>query len=104
MRCLPPPLSVTRPPPSRTTFDTVLRTLAVAVMVIVTGASPQANVMIPPAATALMTAAEVQLAGVPLPTTRLGWPVSTGCPSAGTATCPAGFPAEKATLPGPDDA
>jgi anti-sigma regulatory factor (Ser/Thr protein kinase) len=61
-------------------------------MVIVTGAGPQSNVMMPPAATALTTAAEVQLAGVPVPTVRLGRRVSTGRAAAGTAARPAGLP------------
>jgi hypothetical protein len=70
-----------------------LRTFAVAFMVMVTGAGPQENVMIPPAATAETTAAEVQLAGVPLPTTRLGCVVSTALASAGTVAWPFGLPA-----------
>jgi hypothetical protein len=49
--------------------------------------------MIPPAATALTTSADVQLAGVPLPTTRVGLLVSTARPAAGTAACPFGLPA-----------
>jgi len=81
----------------------VLRTLAVAAIVIVTGAGPQLNVMTPPAATAATTAAEVQLAALPSPTTRFGCPTSTACPSAGTAAFPAGFPAEKATFGGIDE-
>jgi hypothetical protein len=58
--------------------------LAVLVIVIVTGAGPQENVMIPPAATAATTAADVQLAAVPWPTTLVGCDVSTGCAAAGT--------------------
>jgi hypothetical protein len=46
-------------------------------MVIVTGSAPQLNVVIPPAAAALTTAAEVQLPSVPVPMTRFGWEVST---------------------------
>jgi hypothetical protein len=92
MRRFPPPLSVTRPPPSRTTCELALRTFAVAAIVIVTGAAPQSNVMIPPLATALTTAAEVQLAGVPVPTVRVGWLVSTARAAAGTAACPARLP------------
>nr|BFE71777.1 hypothetical protein GCM10020092_050780 [Actinoplanes digitatis] len=61
-------------------------------MVIVTGAGPQSKVILPPAATALTTAAEVQLAGVPVPTTRSGLLVSTAFASAGTAALPAGLP------------
>jgi hypothetical protein len=50
-----------------------LRTLAVAVMVIVTGAEPQRKPITPPWATACTTAAEVQPAGVPVPTHRVGF-------------------------------
>jgi hypothetical protein len=66
--------------------------LAVAVIVVVTGSGPQSNVMIPPAATAATTASDVQLAGVPEPTTRSGRDVSTGWPRLGAAPrqgCPA---------------
>src|ERR1700691_947341 len=70
IRRLPSPLSVTRPPPSSTTRCLVLGTTAVARITIVTGLRPQSNVMIPPAATALTTAVDVQLAGVPWPITR----------------------------------
>jgi hypothetical protein len=66
--------------------------LAVAVIVMVTGAGPQLNVMIPPAATAATTALDVQLAGVPLPIRRVGWEVSTALASAGTLARPAGLP------------
>jgi hypothetical protein len=59
--------------------------LAVAVIVIVTGTGPQLNAMMPPAATALTTAAEVQLAAVPFPTVRVGWLVSTARAAAGIA-------------------
>ena len=81
MRRLPPPLRVTRPPPSSTTRRRVLITLAVAVITIVTGLGPQLKVMMPPAATARTTAAEVQLAGLPFPITWLGWLVSTARPA-----------------------
>src|SRR5690242_15148242 len=69
-----------------------LRIFAVAVNTIVTGAGPQSNVMIPPAATAATTAAEVQPAGVPEPTTRVGWDVSAARASAGTVAWPSGLP------------
>src|SRR4051812_5377624 len=92
MRRLPAPLSVTRPRPSRTTRLEGFTTFAVAVMVIVTGLLPQLKRIVPPLATAETTAAEVQLAGVPRPTTRFGWEVSTARASAGTAACPAGLP------------
>jgi hypothetical protein len=42
--------------------------------------------MIPPARTAATTAAEVQLAAVPFPTTRVGCDVSTGPAPTGTET------------------
>ncbi|GIE86021.1 hypothetical protein Are01nite_25010 [Actinoplanes regularis] len=67
-------------------------TLAVAVIVMVTGAGPQSKVMMPPAATAFTTAAEVQLAGVPLPTVRSGLLVFTGRAAAGIEARPAGLP------------
>src|SRR4051794_10658833 len=92
MRRLPPPSRVTRPPPSRTTWLTVLRTFAVAVIVMVTGAGPQLKAMTPPAATALTTAAEVQLAAVPVPTVRVGLLVSTARAADGIEACPPGLP------------
>jgi hypothetical protein len=61
-------------------------------MVMVTGAGPQSKVITPPAATAATTAADVQPAGVPLPTTRSGLRVSTARASAGTDASPAGLP------------
>jgi hypothetical protein len=61
-------------------------------MVMVTGAGPQSKVIFPPAATAATTAAEVQLAGVPLPTTRSGRRVSTARASAGTSAPPPALP------------
>ena len=48
--------------------------------------------MIPPFATAATTAAPVQLAGVPVPTTWSGLDVSTSWPSAGTGAPPSGLP------------
>src|SRR4051794_8817087 len=100
MRRLPPPLRVTRPPPSSTILGPLaLRTFAVADIVIVTGAGPQAKLMMPPAATAATTAAEVQLPGVPVPTTRVGCDVSTAAASAGTGARPAGLPHRAAGAP-----
>ncbi|WP_433828951.1 hypothetical protein ACQP2E_06520 [Actinoplanes sp. CA-015351] len=61
-------------------------------IVIVTGFGPQSNVTIPPAATAFTTAAEVQLAAVPLPTVRVGLLVSTALAAAGTVAFPSGLP------------
>jgi hypothetical protein len=65
IRILPLPESVTRPPPSMTTFGCLLTTFAVLVIVIVTGLAPHLNVITPPAATAATTAADVQLDAVP---------------------------------------
>ena len=47
-------------------------TLAVVLILITTGFAPHENRMIPPARTAATTAADVQLAAVPRPTTWLG--------------------------------
>src|SRR3954451_7446396 len=93
MRRRPPPLRVTLPPPSRTTRELALRTFAVAVSRMVTGSGPHENVITPPAATARTTAADVRLAAVPCPTTRVGWDVSTARPSGGTGAWPSGLPA-----------
>ena len=93
MRRAPPPLSVTFPPPSSTTSELVLRTLAVACIMIVTGLAPQSKVITPPLATAATTAPDVQLAAVPLPITWSGWAVFTGRAAAGMGAPPAGFPA-----------
>ncbi|GAB2976885.1 hypothetical protein GCM10027184_28780 [Saccharothrix stipae] len=62
-------------------------------MVMVTGAGPQSKVITPPAATAATTACDVQLAGVPLPITRVGRVVSTAAASGGTGAPPPGLPA-----------
>ena len=62
-----------------------LTIFAVWVIAIVTGAGPQSNVITPPAATAATTAAEVQPAGAPEPTTRSGCEVSTPRESIGAA-------------------
>ncbi len=72
------PSRVTRPPPSMTTSGLSLKTFAVAFIAMVTGFGPQSKVMTPPWATAFTTAAEVQLPGVPVPTTWSGSEVSTG--------------------------
>jgi hypothetical protein len=48
--------------------------------------------MMPPAATAATTAAEVQLAAVPEPTIRVGCEVSAARASAGTGAWPPGLP------------
>ncbi len=67
-----------------TTRELVFLTLAVARMMIVTCFGPQLNVITPPLATALTTAAEVQLPGVPLPMTWVGCDVFTARPATGT--------------------
>jgi hypothetical protein len=51
------------------------------------------KVTTPPLATAATTASDVQLAGVPLPTTVVGCATLLACPSAGTAQAPAELPA-----------
>ena len=79
----PAPLSVTDPPPSRTTSRRELRTLAVARIRIVTGLGPQENVILPPARTAATTAEEVQLRAVPRPITRVD--TAAGCTAANGA-------------------
>src|SRR5262245_14483969 len=86
MRRLPPPLSVTSPRPSSTTRRLVLTTLAVWRSSIRTGRGPQRNRMIPPLATARTTARDVQVPGVPWPTQRSGWEVSTARAARGTGT------------------
>src|SRR5688500_12884254 len=93
MRRWPPPLSVTRPPPSSTTSGPwSLRTLAVAFMAIVTGDGPQSKVITPPAASAVATAAAVQPAGGPVPRTRSGLRVAAALASAGTEAAASGLP------------
>jgi hypothetical protein len=84
IRRFPPPLRVTRPPPSNATRRRVLMTLAVLVITMVTGLRPQMKVMMPPAATSRTTAADVQLAGLPFPTTWWGCLVLTARPAGGT--------------------
>src|SRR5262245_48162192 len=97
MRRRPPPLRVTSPPPSSTMVGPwALTTLAVACIAIVTGSGPQLNRMMPPAATAATTAADVQLAAEPVPMTRVGREVSTARASGGTAARPAGLPGANA--------
>nr|WP_228561900.1 hypothetical protein [Catenulispora rubra] len=61
-------------------------------MVITTGAEPHEKVMTPPFATAATTAADVQLAALPSPTTVVGCDVSTACAAAGTGAWPSGLP------------
>src|SRR5258708_36013010 len=92
IRRLPPPLRVTRPPPSMTIRRWVLTTFAVAVITMVTGLGPQLNLIIPPLATALTTAADVQLAGLPLPMTWFGCAVLTARAAGGTQAWPFGLP------------
>ncbi len=61
-------------------------TVAVALILMITGFGPHENLMIPPALTAARTAAEVQLAAVPRPTTWRACDVSTERPAGGTGT------------------
>jgi hypothetical protein len=67
----------------------------VAVTAIVTGALPQLNVMTPPLVTAALSALNVQLAALPVPTTVVGLEVSAGLPPVGMPALhePSGFPA-----------
>jgi hypothetical protein len=65
-----------------------LTIFAVWAIAIVAGAGPQSNVITPPAATAATTAAEVQPAADPEPTTRSGCEVSTPRDSIGAAGPP----------------
>ena len=80
MRVVPPPLSVTLPPPSITVSCSMLCS-DVTVMVI--GAGPQSNVTTPPLASAAWSAPSVHPPGTPWPTTALGDDVSTGWIGAG---------------------
>jgi hypothetical protein len=63
-----------------------LTILAVACMWMTFGFEPHENRITPPARTAATTAADVQLAAVPRPITRVGWAVFTARPCAGTGT------------------
>src|SRR3954447_17816592 len=92
MRRAPAPLRVTRPPPSSTTSGLSLKTLAVAFIVMVTGLGPHLKTILPPAATAATTAAQVQLAGVPSPITWSGLATDSACAAEGTAHCPSALP------------
>src|SRR6185369_7111661 len=74
---------VIRFPPSMTVLVAVGRFM-VAVTGIVTGAGPQLNVMTPPRPTAALSAANVQLAAVPVPITAVGRDTSAGCAPAGS--------------------
>ena len=75
-----------------TTFGRSLKTFAVAPIGMTTGVGPQSKTMMPPWATAATTAAEVQLAGVPVPTTWSGSEVSARRASTGIGEWPVGFP------------
>src|SRR5688572_26148777 len=94
MRVWPPPLRVTRPPPSMTTCSLAsLYTFAASSSVMVTGFGPQSKVMTPPSATASMKAWAVQLSGVPLPITWSGSVTLSSPASLGTEHSPSGLPA-----------
>jgi hypothetical protein len=67
----------------------------------VTGLGPQSNVMMPPSATAVTTAADVQPAGVPSPITWSGSLVLTASPAAGTVAFPLGLPPSGPALADP---
>src|SRR5512140_331108 len=94
MRVVPPPLSVILLPPSMTSLVPLsLNTFAVWVSTIVAGSAPQSKVMMPPLATAATNASPVQLAGVPVPMTVVGFETSSGPASGGSGSCPSGLPA-----------
>ena len=67
----------------------------VAVIGMVTAPLPQLKVMTPPLPTAVLSAANVQLAEVPVPITLVGLDTSAGCPLDGTPALhdPFGLPA-----------
>src|SRR5512133_2673429 len=95
MRDVPPPESVTRPPPSRTA--SLVNTIGDET-VIVTGEEPQANTIVPPAAAAERSEDAVQLAGVPSPTTAAGADTSArraGASQVGVGTGGARLPDEE---------
>jgi hypothetical protein len=85
------------PPPSMTVFLFV-GTFKVAVTGIVTAPPPQLKVMTPPWVTAALSAANVQLDALPVPTTVVGFEVSAGWPFDGTPALhePLGLPADPA--------
>src|SRR4029077_6097216 len=90
----PPPSSVIFRLPSMTVF-LLDGTFSVAVTGIVTGAAPQSKVMRPPAVTAVCSAANVQLAAVPVATIGGGGEMVPDCGFAGIPALqdPFGFPA-----------
>src|SRR5471030_2580175 len=67
----------------------------VAVIGMVTAPLPQLKVMTPPWVTAALSRLNVQLAGVPVPTTLVGFETSAGFPFVGTPALqePLGLPA-----------
>src|SRR5438874_10287530 len=77
MRTAPAPSSVTVLTPSITVSRSVGSEI-VAVMVMVAGAAPQLNVTIPPAASAVASAAAVHESAAPSPTTCVGVATSAG--------------------------
>src|SRR5690349_23469894 len=75
-----------------TTSGLLLKTFAVAAILMVTGSGPQSKVITPPWATAFTTAWLVQLAGVPLPMTVSGSELSSAAAAGGIAAVPSGLP------------
>src|SRR5438477_11583684 len=93
-----------RRPPSMT-VSLLVGATRVAVIGMVTTLPPQLNAMVPPWVTAAPSAANVQLSGVPVPTTLLGLEMSADCPSVGTPAAhePFGLPAlHGPTVPPPE--
>src|SRR6187549_1960091 len=97
---VPPPSSVILRPPSMTVCLLVGR-FSVDVTLIVTGSGPQLKVITPPAVAAVLSAAKVQLAAVPVPITLVGLETSAACPFAGMALLqePFGLPAFQGAAP-----
>src|SRR6185503_5995625 len=78
------PSKVIRLPPSMT-VSTFVGKFIVDVIGMVTGTEPQLKVITPPRLTAVFSAANVQLAAVPVPMTAVGLATLAGCAPAGSA-------------------
>src|SRR3954469_12760723 len=96
-----PPSRVTRLPPSMTVFLLTGRS-RVALTAMVTFPEPQLKVITPPFVAAACSAENVQLAGVPLPTTVVGVETSAARARAGRAVVQAPLGAPE--LPPPAEA
>ncbi|WP_329264877.1 hypothetical protein OG223_52110 [Streptomyces sp. NBC_01478] len=86
MRDVPPPSRVMFPPPSMLVSCVMVLKLVIGMV----AAPPQLNVTVPPAASAAVSAASVQLAGVPVPTVAVAARASTAAsPSVARMNTPA---------------